>query len=322
MLSNIKSKTTRLVKSRRLNVFGLFFLISFLILVVTKLSENYVETIPFNIAYKNLPETKIINLDSVPQISVTVSTHGFNLLSYYFQNKTYELDFENSTYIKDKSYVWLANTGTYNLQQQLGNAVNIISVKPDTLRLPFGTMSVKKVPVELDAKIDFVTGYDTIEGITMSPDSVKVIGAEEALVDINSISTKPLRLEQIKNKVNRTVELEFDSNPKRLKLSNDQINVSAEVEKFTEGNFEIPVTIVNLPKDIEINYFPKHIKVSYYLALKDYKDIKPIDFTIECDYEEVQTSGDSFFKPRLIVHSNKIKSTKMKQNKVEYIIVK
>ena len=91
---------------------------------------------------------------------------------------------------------------------------------------------------------------------------------------------------------------------------------------LTEGNFGIPVTIVNLPKDIEINYFPKHIKVSYYIALKDYKDIKPIDFTIECDYEEVQASGDSFFKPRLIVHSNKIKSTKIKQNKVEYIIVK
>ncbi len=322
MLSKVKSNISRLIKSKRLNVFGLFVLISFLILVVTKLSETYVETIPFDITYKNLPETNVITLDSTPKLNVTVSTHGFNLLSYLFFNKNYELDFENSTYIKDKTYLWLANKGTYNLQEQLGNAVKIISIKPDTLRLPFGTMSVKKVPIALEANIDFVPGYDSIEGVRLIPDSVKVIGAEEELLNIDYVKTKPLRLEQIKTHVDKTIGLDFESDSKRLKLSENKTVVQVDVEKFTEGNYEIPVTIVNLPKDLDINFFPKHIKVSYYLSLKDYKDVKPTDFTIECDYDEVRTSDKSFFKPRLIVHSKKIKSSKMKQNKVEYIIVK
>lgn len=322
MLSKIKLKFLQSVKSKRLNVFGLFLLVSFLILVVTKLSESYVETIPFTITYKNLPETNVITLDSIPKLNVTISTHGFNLLSYYFYNKNYELDFENSTYIKDKTYVWLAEKGTYNLKEQLGNTITIVSVKPDTLRLPFGTMSVKKVPIVLNSEINFAAGYDTTEAIRLVPDSVKVIGAEEELLKIDHINTKPLNLDRVKTDVNATIGLDFENGSKRLKLSEDKVTVKAVVEKFTEGNFEVPVSIINLPKDLEVNYFPKHIKVSYYVSLKDYKDIKLTDFKIECDYEEVMTSGDSFFKPRLIVQSDKVKSSKMKQNKVEYIILK
>lgn len=322
MLSKIKSKVSKLIKSKRLNVFGLFFLISFLILVVTKLSETYVETIPFNITYKNLPETNVILLDSIPKLNVTVSTHGFNLMSYYFYNKTYELDFANNTYVKDKTYIWLAEQGAYNLKEQLGNAVNVVSVKPDTLRLPFGTMSVKKVPVVLDSKIDYAAGYDTLYGVSLIPDSVKVIGAEEELLKIEHVNTKPLRLEQVKTNIDVFIGLDFENESKRLKLSKDKVTVKTIVEKFTEGNFEIPVAMVNLPKDVEINYFPKHIKVSYYVSLKDYNEISPNDFKIECDYKEALTSGDSFFKPKLIVLSEKVKTSKMKQNKVEYIIVK
>lgn len=322
MFSKIKSNFSKSVKSKRLNLFGIFLLLSFSILVVTKLSETYVETIPFTLTYKNLPETNVITLDSIPKLNVTVSTHGFNLLSYYFYKKTYELDFENSTYIKDKAYVWLAEKGTYNLKKQLGNTVNIVSVKPDTLRLPFGIMSTKKVPVILDSKMDFVSGYDTLEDVRLIPDSVKVIGAEEELSKIDYVKTKPLIIDQVKSNVETTIELDFESNSKRLKLSENKVAVKAVVEKFTEGNFEIPVTIINLPKEVEINYFPKHIKVSYYLSLKDYKDIKPSDFNIECNFDDIKTTGDSYFKPRLIVNSKKVKSSKMKQNKVEYIIVK
>lgn len=322
MVNNIKSKLSKSIKSKRLHVFGLFFLISFLILVVTKLSETYVETIPFSITYKNLPETNVIMLDSLPKLNVTVSTHGFNLMSYFFHNKTYELDFENSTYIKDKSYVWLAEKGTYNLKEQLGNAVKIVSVKPDTLRLPFGTMNVKKVPIVLDSKINFSSGYDTLEGIDLEPDSVKVIGAEEELLKIEHIKTKPLRLDKVKSNVDVTIGLDFENESNRLKISEDKVAVKAIVEKFTEGNFEIPVTITNVPKDIEINYFPKQIKVSYYVSLKDYNEVNLNDFKIECNYKDAITSGNSFFKPELIVHSEKIKSSKMKQNKVEYIIIK
>jgi len=322
MLNSIKSKLLQSVKNKRLNVFGLFFLIALLILVVTKLSETYVETIPFDVSYKNLPETNIITLDSAPRVNVTVSTHGFNLLSYYFNKKTYKLDFENSTMQMNNTYLWTAENGTYALQEQLGQSVKIVSVKPDTLILPFGTLSVKTVPVVLKSKVSFASGYDTLEALKIFPDSVDIIGAKEEIADIDFIETKSFDINEVKADVNTKIELELENESERLKLSEQAITIKANVEKFTEGTFEIPLTILNKPNSVEINYFPKQIKVSYYLSLKDYKDVKSSDFIIECDYEEATKTGTSFFVPKLSINSDKVKSAKMKQNKVEFIIIK
>jgi hypothetical protein len=320
MLNSLQTKFGQSVKSKKLNVFGFFFLLAFLILVITKLSETYIETIPFNVQYKNLPDKNIITLDSTPEVNVTVSTHGFKLLSYYFYDQNYQLDFEKSTYTKNNNYIWLADKGIYDLKQLLGNNVDIISIKPDTLMLPYGTLSLKKVPVILKSKINFASGYDTLKGVKIIPDSVDVIGAQQEIANIDFVETKPFNLEDIKANVNTNIGLEFLNSSERLKLSVPQVNITAQVEKFTEGTFDIPVTILNLPNGLEVNYFPKHIKVSYYLSLNDYKNVKPTDFVIECNYTDVLKSGKSFFKPKLTVNSVNVKSARMKQNKVEYII--
>lgn len=322
MVNNIKSKIVRSIKNKRLNVFGLFLLISFFILVVTKLSEIYVETIPFSIEYKNLPENNVITLDSLPKVNVTVSTNGFNLLSYYFYSPTYSLDFENNTSIKDNTYLWLAEKGTYDFKQQLGTSVKIVSVKPDTILFPYGVLTVKTVPVVLSSKVYYAPGYDALEELIIEPDSVKVIGAEQELSKINFVETQPFDLNDVKSDLNDVVKLEFPEASKRLKISEESITIKAEVEKFTEGEFEIPVTILNKPNTLDINYFPKQINVYYYVSLKDYKLVKANDFKIECDYNNVLKNGQSFFTPKLIINSNSVKSAKLKQNKVEYIILK
>ncbi|MEM5566438.1 CdaR family protein [Psychroserpens sp. AS72] len=320
MLNSLQTKLGQSVKSKKLNVFGLFFLLAFLILVITKLSDTYVETIPFKIQYKNLPDKNIITLDSIPSVNVTVSTHGFKLLSYYFQNKNYQLDFEKNTFIKDNNYVWIADQGIYDIKQHLGNNVDVISVKPDTLIFPFGTLSVKKVPIILKSEINFALGYDTLNGFEITPDSVNIIGAQKEIDTINYVETKPFNLENVKTNINSNLGLEFSNSSDKLKLSESSIHIIAQVEKFTEGTFDVPISILNLPNTIELNYFPKQIKVSYYVSLNNYKDVKPTDFIIECDYSDVLKSGQSFFKPKLIVNSTQVKSARMKQNKVEYII--
>jgi len=289
---------------------------------MTKLSETYVETIPFTVTYKNLPEKNIINLDTLPSVDVTVSTYGFKLLSYYFYNQDYELDFKKIAKDNDNNYVWLANNGIYDFRQKLGKSVDVISIKPDSLILPFGTLSVKKVPVVLNSSINFASGYDSLKGIEIIPDSVKVIGPLAEVNTIEFVETETLNLEDLKTSVNSSLALDFSKTSENLKLSQDNIKIKAKVEKFTEGTVDIPVTLLNLPNDVVINYFPKQIKVSYYLSLEDYKDVKASDFKIECDYNDVINTEKTFFKPKLIVNSDKVKSANMKQNKIEYIIVK
>lgn len=320
MLHSVQLKYGSLLKSKKLKVFGLFFMMSLLILVVTKLSETYVETVSFDVEYKNLPDNNSIILDSVPTIDVTMSTHGFNLLSYYFQDKKYELDLAKSSYTTANNYVWLANTGLYDFKQLLGKKVNIISVKPDTLILPFGILGTKKVPLVLKSKINFALGYDSFYGVVVKPDSISIMGASSDLGKVNYIETKSVILNNVKSNISSNIELDLQNYSNKLKFSEQSVGVFAEVEKFTEGTFDIPITLVNVPNDVVINYFPKQIKVSYYLSLNDYKEVKASAFSIQCNYNEVFKSENLYFTPKLIVNDAKVKIARMKQNKVEYII--
>ncbi|MBR9913968.1 MAG: YbbR-like domain-containing protein [Algicola sp.] len=292
---------------------------AFLILVVTKLSETYVETVPFTVVYKNLPENHVITLDSTPQVNVTMSTHGFNLFSYYFYEPTYILDFESNITANDNVYQWLAEKGTYDLKQQLKKSIEVVSVKPDTLLLPFGVLSTKKVPVKLQSKVQFAPGYDALEGVKIIPDSVKIIGALEEISNIDAIETSAFDLKDVKTSIQQKVGLELENASGHLKLSENSITISADVEKFTEGIFEVPVVILNQPRDVQINYFPKHIKVAYNTSLKDYKSVKISDFKIECDYNDILTSQKTYFEPKLIINTDLVKSARMKQSKVDYI---
>ena len=59
MIKKVKSKIQLAVKSRKINVFMLFLALSFVILILTKLSKDYTNTFIFNVERINVPEEEI-----------------------------------------------------------------------------------------------------------------------------------------------------------------------------------------------------------------------------------------------------------------------
>lgn len=320
MLTKLRSILIRSVKNKKLNVFGLFFLLAFLILVLSKLSKSYTETLTLGVNYINLPEDIVLTTQSQPKINITVNTYGFNLLGSYFYDKTVPIDLDNDAYVNKKTYVWIANRALPNIKNKFGKNFKIESIQPDTLIIPFGTLSVKKVPIKLNSNVTYASGYDTLKGMIMVPDSVNIIGSNTEINSINYVETLELSLLNVKQNINTSINLKLPEAGHTLKLSKEKVTVTAEVQKFTEGTLEIPVVINNLPPDTHINFFPKMIKVSYEVSLSDYKFIKPTDFKIECDYLDIIASNKSFFTPKFKRLPENVKRVKMKQDKIEYII--
>jgi hypothetical protein len=320
MLTKLKLKLLKAFRNKKLNVFGLFLLLTFFLLVLTKLSKKHTETITLSISYVNVPENRIITLDSLPKINAIISSYGFNLLMYQFKKRSIVVDFNKDVNVKNGNYVWVANKFKYKINKQLGASTEMISINPDTLNFPFETLSVKKVPVILNSNISFKSGYDLIENYTLKPDSVNVIGSVAEVSKIRQAETISLNLNEVSDSINKIVLLKKPTN-KKLKFSHKSINVTANIEKFTEGILEIPITIVNKPLDITINYFPKAITVSYYVSLNNYKNIKPTDFKIECDFSDLDISNKTFLNPKLVKIPQSIKNVKMKQNRVEFILM-
>ena len=321
MFNKLKAKLSKSIKSRKLNLFGLFFLLSLLFWTLTKLSKSYTETISFDIVYKNVPEQHHVNTDSTKKVNITVKAYGFNLLRYSFYKPTLQIDFKYDVALKNKTYVWTAQQNAPKIISKFRSSVDIISVQPDTLRFPYQSLAVKKVPVITDISIEFASGYDMSSKIKVIPDSIRIIGSEKLVSEIDYVITKQLELKNVNSDIDKTLDIEMDEVLKHLKMSKKNVTIKGHVEKFTEGTFNVPVTIINLPSDTNINYFPKTIPVAYNISLNNYKLVKPSDFRIECDYRDINNTEKTFLIPKLVKVPELVKSARLKQKKVEFILI-
>ena len=312
---NIKLKS---VQEKRLNVFVLFLFLSFLISLLVKLSNNYTQTLNFEFSPTGLKSNEVIISEVPKSINVTISGRGFELLKYYIEKPVIEVDFsqlrKNNT-----QYVWSESEQLDKIINHFDSKIVVKSINPDTVVFPFDSQFIKKVPVIVVVNPTFAVGFDLIDDFRSSPDSITVTGPESMLKIINSVSTKKIELNEINSAVDFPVELNISPSLSQLNFSHQSVSVVANVGKFTEGMVNVPVTIVNVPEDLIINFFPKEISVVFYSSLEAYANINEADFIVECDFN-LLTADNNYLNPVLVKQPLDVKTAQLKITQLEFII--
>ena len=320
MIQSIKSKLLRSIKSKKINVFFLFLVLSFMILLLTKLTKDYTKTISFEIKPINAVENYVILKDSTHKFDITLRTYGFKFLKYYLSNPRVTVDLSELDNINNQ-YVWTNSHGIAHLNSQFSESVKILAVNPDSVVFRYDTSDIKKVPVQLNSEITFAPGYDVLNGYKSIPDSIKIIGPKVLLDSIKVIQTELLILNNINSDIDAELKVILPDSSRNVVYSHKKINVRGQIEKFTEGSIEVPVDIVNVPNDVIINYFPKSINVLFYTSLSNFKQVKKNDFVVECDFNTFK-EGSTFLDPKLIKYPENVKHLKLGQKHIEFIISK
>tara|TARA_R110002050_G_scaffold74772_5_gene160230 strand:+ start:43045 stop:44007 length:963 start_codon:yes stop_codon:yes gene_type:complete len=318
MIKKIKSEILTSIKNKRINVFILFLLSAFVILIFTKLSKDYTNTIVFNIDKVNVPQENVILNDSNDVLSITLKTHGFKWLDYYFSKPQIKIDFSKDVYKKDSVFIWSKSKAFLN-NTQFDKKVELLNMSPDTLMFRYDVNLIKKVPVKLNATIEFIPGYDASKTYVLEPDSVQIIGPNVMVSKINSIETDSIFLSGIRADLVETIQLKLPENNKELKFSTRNIILKASVEKFTEGTLKIPVNVINVPVNKSLKFFPKKVNVSYSVSLSNFSTISNADFMVECDYNKI-SSSQSVLIPELVRIPTLVKNAKINQKHIEFII--
>ena len=254
-MSPIRNKILQLFRSKKLNVFLLFFIISLIILMLSKLSQTYQGTLVFDVKATNLNETQVIINDSTNRLHITLDTYGFKWLSYAISKPVVVVDLESDVVLKDAKLIWREKQGFSNVSKQLGKDIKVINITPDSLIFRFDVNQVKKVPVMADIDVSFFQGFNTLDSIKVTPDSIKLIGPASLLKKINVLKTKHKTFTDLKENIDKSIPLVLDSISNDVKVQSKTVKFHLEVSKFTEGVVTLPVNIVNVPENIKINYF-------------------------------------------------------------------
>lgn len=311
-------KNSYKINYKTLNNFIIFLVISFLFSAIVKLTKVYTKTVTYKINLTEIADDKIVTKQSADSISLTVSSFGFDFIKHYLSNQSINIPSGNSI-DNSKSFI-LTNSNTYtNIVDFIKPEFNLISINFDSLFFYYDRLKSKKIPIVLNSNISFSQGYDFFKSYKLSKDSVIVVGPELILNSINSINTYDLELTDLKLSLTQSVKLNL-LEVNNLKYSDKTVDVFIDVEKSTEAIFNIPVSIVNIPKDTKINYYPKNIKVSFNVSLENYQIYSSKDFEIICDFNQFHENGKLI--PTIIKKPNYIKNLRLMNENVQYVILK
>jgi len=319
MLHKLRKEIITSIKNRKINVFFLFLLMAFIILIFSKLSNEFTNTITFDINKINVPQENVILNDSTAKLNVTLKTHGFKWLSYYVNSPKITIDFSKDVTKTKSTFIWDKAKANMYTDEQFGDNVQVINISPDELVFQYDTNLVKKIPIILDLDVAFASGFDLTGNYKILPDSILVVGPDIIASKVTNVQTETLKLNDVKSNISRKVKLKLPNN-KDLNFSLSEIEVAATVEKYTEGTLKIPVSVINVPKNMTVNYFPKEVVVVYYTSLKDFKNVNTNDFVVECDFSAI-ADQQPYLTPTLIKIPKLVKSAKVNQQRIEYIIL-
>lgn len=318
MFRKLKSKIVGLIKSKKLNVFLLFLSISIVVLLLSKLGKTQTKTFEFGLKINNLPQEYIcLNKDSI-KLNLTLKAQGYKLLKYYLMLPKIDIDFDNQTKKNDSIYYWDRNNGFSSVNSQFNAGEEIVALSPDSLFFEYDINSVKKLPIVLQTNIRYSDGYDLSEAYSIEPDSVKIVGPKSMLSSIKNVYTDTLRLNDVKKNIKNTILIRLPEELKEFNPSNFKVTVNGKVEKFTEGVVQVPISVINVPTDIEIKTFPKEVSVYFYTSLSAYNRVTSEDFKVECDYSNV-SNNQPYLIPELVEKPNYVKTAKVNLNRVEFI---
>ncbi|WP_296313869.1 hypothetical protein [Winogradskyella sp. UBA3174] len=318
MNSKKRVNITDYLKRKNVKRFSLFFIIAFVFLIFSKLSNDYKQTIKLKLNLVNVEDEIILQNDSLNTINAFIEAKGFAFVPLLFKNyKDIILDAKTDLVSKQGYFIFDVQKNKFLIENQLGESYKLLSVKPDSILLKYSKRASKLIPIVLKSDINFAIGYDVKGDYKLDVDSLKVVGSAKEVNKLMSMTTELLSLKGINANINEQVNIDV-SQYSGIEVFPKSVNVSAIVTRFTEGKVNVPVTIINKPKTIEINHFPKTVTLSFYAALEAYSSIKANDFIVECDYLDI-SENQTYLVPKIIKKPDVVKRINMKQKRIDFI---
>ncbi|MEM7382675.1 MAG: YbbR-like domain-containing protein [Bacteroidota bacterium] len=314
MIDEIKNGLQR----RKVKIFLIFLLCSFLAWLVSRLSETYTSRTTFELIFTNVPDSLLMDKASKDKIEARLQASGFQFLAFNFNPKQIKIDLSEVDMIESIYYV---PQGKYRsqIEKQLSGSMNILDVDRDTLFFEFLHLFEKKLPVDLNIGINLGPNY-LLEGeLEIEPDTIIVKGPRDELAGIDKVSTLEMVLTDLTDSFRTTAALNKPESLKHSVYSANSVQISGRVFRFSEKIIEVPVEVINLPEGTEIKTFPNVVSLLCKARIEKLKEILPSDFKVVADYARTQENRQ-FLTVELISKPESVHSAQILQTQVEFIL--
>ena len=294
-----------------------FILIAGLLWLIIKLSDTYTVTVPFAIHYVDIPSSQLIE-NNDEEVNVTVTTSGFKLLNYYFKtkkNRKIDVSLKDVKYKKneDKIYSYNSRIIIDKVGEMLSSNTTDITMTDDVQYFNMSILASKKVKVVPMTSFTFEKQYNFYGEPSASPDSITIYGTFDDVNQTNEVRTELIVRKNVNQNIVTTVKIDIDE---RLNTDINEVEVSANVEKFTESAAIVPISI---PSKLKMHLYPDKATVRYKVAMKDYAIINDLSFKALVDTTDMLFND--VLPVKLVLFPSNTQIISIDPKEVEFIIV-
>ncbi len=288
-LAYIIARIKKLREDKNALVFLFFLFLSTCFWILNALSkDNYTTDLKYPIRFSNSNKKQLIIGDARRDLTLKVRGGGFSILNYHLNEKflTQTIDLSGMPRVTFKGVDGvIITTKEYQnrIEGKLATGMSLVDISPDTLFVPLEDRVSKKIPVKLDAKIEFKQQCQLSGSIQLQPDSIVVSGPKNIIDTLMFVSTRTQLFSELKDTLIRNVGL---NDEKWVDYSTKRVVVNIPVEPFTEASVQVPLMAEGLPDSLILKTFPSEVKVSYRLGLSKAL-YKPSDFSFALDFSEI-----------------------------------
>ena len=249
-------------KNKKLNTYAFFFFISFSFWFLTMLSKIHETTFLVPIKYINYPVDLLEVVSPADYIHVRVKASGVSIISFQLFNYSplvLNYNVANSQPIANgKNLFWIMNSKRKDVAEILDASVEIMTITPERIVVPFANRVKKEVPVILNADINLKQTFWLANDIRLTPSSVVLYGEQSLLDSISNVTTELLDLDGVDE--NQVYEVAFIL-PNGLECKTNFVGVEIDVEPFIEEVITKEVEIRHLTNDYSMKLFPRNASV-------------------------------------------------------------
>ncbi|WP_339653678.1 CdaR family protein [uncultured Maribacter sp.] len=307
------------LKKRKVKVFLVFLLCASLAWLINKLSQTYTSNTTFNITYVNIPSEFLLANTPKKELQVRLKAVGFQFLGYQLKPKEIQLDVSKVMH-KDDSYYLTSDQIRIQLEAQLNNYSTLTDFDSDVIHFDFTSLKTKKVPVRAMMELTFAANHILEGQILLQPDSILISGPKSQIDTIDIIETELIKIDDLDNSFSKDVALKLPKQLNGTTFSNDFVNVSGNVVKFSELVIEVPVTVINLPPNVEMRTFPEIIEVRCQGTLERLKELEVKDFEVVADYSKISSATGNRLSIRLKKYPKTLNNVMIDTNEIEFIL--
>ncbi len=303
-------------KKANFKSFVLFLCLSSIIWIFVQYSKKYTEVINVPLQYVNAPKDKLVT-DRSGRLQLRVKQTGFQMAWFKIFKPKIKVDLA-ALPADSTALIYDVVKHHKKLSQVLPLNMDNAQFVERRIRIPYARKAIKKVPVVPQITIQYAPGYSSVQQqAILVPDSIKISGSHAILDSITHISTERISLKDINSDVKGAVALD---NPNReLTLFRKEVSYLFKVERFTERQLEIPITVINKPKGVDISLYPSSVKITFNVSLKKFNQFQKMDFQVVCDYRNI-SQNKQFLIPSIKRKPDEVHQIRLSPRKVQFVI--